>query len=93
MHTRALIAYAGRGITRPRYYANDHRRDLLDIAAVEMDIADARASSCTLDDAGFTLVPHRSAVADFADRAAVAPGTRRRSSRSSRRSRAPIWCW
>jgi hypothetical protein len=71
MHTRAMIAYAGRGIARPRYYANDHGRDVLDIAAVEMDIADARASAPTLDDAGFTLVPHRSAVADFSDRAAV----------------------
>jgi len=71
MHTRAMIAYAGRGVARPRYYANDHHRDVLDIAPVEMDIADARGSAMTLDGAGFTLVPHHSAVADFADRAAV----------------------
>jgi hypothetical protein len=71
MQTRALIAYAGRGVTRPRYYANDHDRDVLDIAAVEMDIADARAAAPTLAGAGFTLVPHCSAVADFADRTAV----------------------
>ena len=29
---------------RPRYYANDHSRDVLDIVAVEMDIADAASA-------------------------------------------------
>jgi len=71
MQTRALIAYAGRGVARPRYYANDHSRDVLDVVPVAMDIADARARAPTLDDAGFTLVAHPSAVTDFADRAAV----------------------
>ena len=71
MHTRALIAYAGRSITRPRYYANDHRRDVLDIAPVPMDIVDGRAQALTLDGAGISLVEHRSAVGDFADRALV----------------------
>ena len=80
MQTRALIAYAGRGVARPRYYANDHSRDVLDIAPVAMDIADARARAPTLDDAGFTLVAHRSAVTDFADRAAVEAVYRPRSS-------------
>lgn len=76
MQTRALIAYAGRRIARPRYYANDHGRDVLDIAPVEMDIADARGCQMTLDEAGFALVPHRSAVADFTDPAARADGYR-----------------
>src|SRR5262249_54047646 len=71
MHTRALIAYAGRSIARPRYYANDHRRDVLDIAPVPMDIVDGRAEAPTLDGAGVTLVAHRSAVGDFTDRAMV----------------------
>jgi hypothetical protein len=71
MQTRALIAYLSRGSCRPRYHANDHSRDVLDIAPVEMDIADARAAAPTLDGTGFTLLAHRSAVADFADRAAV----------------------
>jgi len=71
MHTRAMIAYVRAGSRRPRYYANDHSRDVLDIAPVEMDVTDARAQALTLDGAGFTLVLHRSAVADFADRAAV----------------------
>jgi hypothetical protein len=71
MQTRASIAYVSRGSQRPRYYANDHSRDVLDIVPVEMDIADARRAAPTLDGAGFTLLAHRSAVADFSDRAAV----------------------
>jgi hypothetical protein len=71
MQTRARIAYLSRGSRRPRYYANDHSRDVLDIAPVDMDVADARGAAPTLDGAGFTLLAHRSAVADFADRAAV----------------------
>jgi hypothetical protein len=71
MDTQALIAYAGRSLTRPRYYANDHSRDVLDITLIEMEIADARARAPTLDGAGFTLVTHRSVVTDFADRAAA----------------------
>jgi hypothetical protein len=71
MHARALIAYSGRGVPRPRYYANDHGRDVLDIVPVEMQIADARAQAMTLDEAGFALIAHESAVEDFADRAAL----------------------
>jgi hypothetical protein len=61
MDTRAPIAYAGRSLPRPRYYANDHSRDVLDITLIEMEVADARARAPTLDDAGFTLTAHRSA--------------------------------
>jgi hypothetical protein len=71
MNVRAAIAYAGRGIERPRYHASDSTRDLLDIAPIDMDIADGRARGATLDEAGFTLVAHRSAVTDFRDREAV----------------------
>jgi len=71
MHTRAKIAYAARGVARPRYHANDHSRDVLDISPVEMDITDARGQALTLDGAGFALLAHRSAVVDFTDRAAV----------------------
>jgi len=69
--TRAAIAYAGRAIARPRYHANDCSRDVLEIVPVEMEIIDARELDATLDEAGFTLVPHRSALADFTDREAV----------------------
>ena len=71
MNTRAAIAYAGRGVARPRYHANDSSRDMLDVVPVEMEIADARGRDTGLDVAGFELIAHRSAVADFADRAAV----------------------
>ena len=53
MDTRALIAYAGRSLPRPRYYANDHSRDVLDITHIEMEIADGRVRAPTLDGAGF----------------------------------------
>jgi hypothetical protein len=69
--TRAPIAYVGRAVARPRYYANDHSRDQVPLAPVEMDIVDARGSGTRLDDAGFTLLPHQSSVADFTDRATV----------------------
>ncbi|HEY2418679.1 MAG TPA: CmcJ/NvfI family oxidoreductase [Steroidobacteraceae bacterium] len=67
-NTRAPIAYVGRGIARPRYYANDHSRDRLEIAPVEMAIIDARSRPASLDDEGFMLLEHRSAIADFTDR-------------------------
>jgi nucleotide-binding universal stress UspA family protein len=71
MNVRAAIAYVGRGIARPRYHANDSRRDVIDIAPIDMEIADGRARGPALDEAGFTLVAHRSAVAEFGDREAV----------------------
>jgi hypothetical protein len=71
MDVNAAIAYAGRSIERPRYHANDTRRDVLEIAPQTMRIADARGLDSTLDDAGFTLLQHRSSVGDFTDPAAV----------------------
>ncbi|HEX8783916.1 MAG TPA: CmcJ/NvfI family oxidoreductase [Steroidobacteraceae bacterium] len=71
MDTRAMIAYSGRAVSRPRYHANDHSRDVLDTTLIEMDVMDARARAPTLDDAGFTLIAHHSAVGDFADHAAI----------------------
>jgi hypothetical protein len=68
---RAAIAYAGRGVARPRYHSNDTGGDVLDIEPLQMDIRDARGLAMTLDGAGFTLCKHLSAVADFADRRAV----------------------
>jgi hypothetical protein len=69
--TLAAIAYAGRGIARPRYHSNDTSGDVLDIQPVQMDITDARGRDITLDGNGFRLCSHRSAVADFTDRAEV----------------------
>jgi hypothetical protein len=69
--TTAAIAYAGRGVDRPRYHSNDTSGDLLQIVPVDMEILDARGLETTLDGAGFSLSRHRSAVVDFSDRAAV----------------------
>jgi hypothetical protein len=69
--TLAAIAYAGRGVARPRYHSNDTSGDLLDIQPLQMSIRDARGQQMTLDGAGFMLCEHRSAVADFTDRTAV----------------------
>ena len=71
MNLRASIAYAGRSVARPRYHANDTTRDQLDIAPVTMSITDARPHRPALEDTGFTLVGHKSTVADFTDAAAV----------------------
>jgi hypothetical protein len=71
MPLTAQIAYAARSIPRPRYYANDHSRDVLEIDLQPMAITDARAMNSSVDVEGFALVPHRSAVADFTDAAAV----------------------
>jgi hypothetical protein len=67
VHIAAAIAYAGRTVARPRYYANDHSRDVLDVVPVTMPVTDARGLTTTLDEAGFILVRHRSMVTDFAD--------------------------
>jgi hypothetical protein len=77
MKVCAAIAYAGRGIARPRYHANDSSGDLLEIARIDMDIADGRARDAALDDAGFTLIAHHSAVTDFGDLEAVSAVYRR----------------
>jgi hypothetical protein len=69
--TFAAIAYAGRAIVRPRYHSNDTSGDQLDIAPVRMDIQDTRGLQMTLDDTGFTLRNHRSAVVEFTDRGEV----------------------
>ena len=68
----ALIAYSGRKFARPRYYANAHERDEVDIAPVLMPVLDGRDADCGIDREGFQLVSHRSAVRDFRDREEVA---------------------
>jgi hypothetical protein len=69
---RAIINYAARTDYRQRYYANDHSRDTVVIDGQEMDIHDARGLQTTLDQQGFKLVQHQSAVCNFEDRDEVA---------------------
>jgi hypothetical protein len=67
-----IINYSARMPERPRYYANDHSRDTVVVEPHAMAAHDARAIDTGLDDAGFTLIEHRSAVRDFADREVAA---------------------
>ena len=68
----ARIAYAARAGFRQRYFANDHARDTVVIEPHEVVVRDARGVATSLDAEGFRLVPHRSVIADFTDRANVA---------------------
>jgi hypothetical protein len=72
MTVEALINYAARTGFRQRYYANDHSRDTVVIAPQVMALADGRAAPPSLAEEGFRLVPHRSRVRNFEDRAEVA---------------------
>jgi hypothetical protein len=71
---QAEIRYAGCMRTRPRYHANDTRRDVLAIDSRLMEIADARAGAIrpSLEREGFQLVSHRSAVTDYTDATVIA---------------------
>ena len=73
----AWIAYSGRNFARPRYYANAHERDEVDIVPVLMPVLDGRAAETGVDREGFQLVSHRSAVRNFRDREEVARVHRR----------------
>jgi hypothetical protein len=65
------INYVARGLERMRYFANDSSRDTVVLDPHAMEIRAARDIGTTLDGEGFALVPHRSAVSDFADAAEV----------------------
>src|SRR5690606_5078504 len=69
---RADIGYSERTERRPYFYANAHEKDFVPLKPAEVASADARGRDCTLDREGFTLVEHRSAVADLTDLDAVA---------------------
>jgi hypothetical protein len=68
------LNYIGPMSDRPRYHADDSSRDVLtlDPRTVEVENARLRTQPDSLAQAGFTLVPHASAVADFRDPAALA---------------------
>ena len=64
-----VVSYVAEMSERPRFYANDHSRDvmILDPRAVPIEDARGRLEPPTLDQDGFTLVRHVSAVTDFRD--------------------------
>jgi hypothetical protein len=69
---RAAIGYSERTERKPFFYANAHEKDFVPLKPAEVEIADARGQDCDLDVEGFTLVEHKSAVADLTDLNAVA---------------------
>jgi len=68
----ASINYIGAMQTRPRFYAQDHSKDVLALDPRTVKIEDVRGNSPTLAREGFALIPHKSAVADFRDDSEVA---------------------
>lgn len=68
------VNYIGDMAQRPRYYANDHSRDVLDLDPRKIAIEDARGriKAPSLAHEGFELVAHTSAIEDFKDTAMVA---------------------
>src|SRR5690606_25581946 len=70
----AKVQYIAAMTQRPRYYANDHSRDVLslDERVVRIENARLRAQQPTLEEEGFALVPHASSVEDFRNAQEVA---------------------
>jgi len=68
------LNYIGPMSDRPRYHADDGSRDVLtfDPRTVAVENGRLRVQPHSLDQEGFTLVPHQSAVADFRDPHALA---------------------
>src|SRR5579863_4314265 len=69
-----LVNYIGEMAQRPRYYANDHSRDVLALDPRKIAIEDARTrvKLPSLACEGFELVAHSSQIEDFKDAAEVA---------------------
>jgi hypothetical protein len=61
------VNYIGEMTQRPRYYANDHSRDVLNLDPRKIAIENARARihAPSLAEEGFELVAHRSEVENF----------------------------
>jgi hypothetical protein len=69
-----LVNYIGEMTQRPRYYANDHSRDLLNLNPRKILIEDARqrVKAPSLVHEGFELVAHTSEIKHFKESAEVA---------------------
>ncbi len=71
---KGSISYIKNMAVRPRFYANDHSKDVLDLDPRTVEIEDARSwpTPPDLDREGFMLTRHASAVKNFRDAAEVA---------------------
>jgi len=68
------VNYIGEMAVRPRYYANDHSRDVLELDPRSIAIEDARkrVTAPSLVHEGFELFAHTSEIEDFKETAEVA---------------------
>ncbi len=68
-----MINYVGEMSVRPQFFARDYSRDNLVIDAEPMPVRDMRSwrDAVSLENEGFMLTDHKSAVVDFRDEAAV----------------------
>ena len=66
---RGSLGFSEPMATRPKFHANDISRDVLNVIPREVAIDDARqrTTAPSLDQEGFCLVDHKSAVRDFRD--------------------------
>lgn len=66
---RAEVNYVAASTERPRFYANDHSRDVLPLDPRQVDICDARtlATQPTLAREGFELIPFPASIANWRD--------------------------
>jgi hypothetical protein len=71
----ATINYLGPMQERPRYHAQDHARDNLNLDPRKVMIEDVRDGASTMAREGFALVPHRTAAGDFREDAVQAAYT------------------
>jgi len=71
---KGSVNYVAKMAERPRYYANDHSRDVLTLDPRTVSIEDARgrSESASLGREGYQLISHRSAVSDFKNPVEVA---------------------
>ena len=69
---QAVINYVAREPGRMAYFANDSSRDTVVLDPRSMTLHESRDAGARIDRDGFELVPHVSAVADFADADEVA---------------------
>ena len=62
-----VINYVQDTHSKERFYAVDYKRDTIKIDGRPMRIEDVRERGTSLEEEGFTLVPHKSAIGNFRD--------------------------
>ena len=68
---RGAVNYLAAMDERPKFHAQDHRKDNLKLDLRVVDIRDARDAGLTLEREGITIAAHPTAVLDFRDQEAA----------------------